>query len=199
MNARKRARASRTTTPGRAPSARVAFGDGEEDQEEEEEVIARAARGRSGAVDALARRSRRASPRGSPARRGVRKLAALRAILLALASRATDAGGERAVVVSSFSAAVDSAGALCASLGLATDRLDGRTPPEVRSGLVREFNAGRGGRVMFAVVRRRRRGAPNGPISRRESDWCSSTRAGTRRTTTRRWRACGATGPYSGR
>ena len=53
------------------------------------------------------------------------------------------------MVVSSFSAALDSAGALCASLGLATDRLDGRTPPEVRSGLVREFNAGRGGRVML--------------------------------------------------
>ena len=53
------------------------------------------------------------------------------------------------VVVSGFSAALDLAAGLCAELGLATDRLDGRVPPDARSGLVRNFNAGRGGRVML--------------------------------------------------
>ena len=147
MNARKRARVEDDDPWG--DSASEGRSDGEEDQEEEEEARA-AARGRSGAVDALRASLASRVPAGfAGGVAGSGKLAALRAILLALASRATDAGGERAVVVSSFSAALDSAGALCASLGLATDRLDGRTPPEVRSGLVREFNAGRGGRVML--------------------------------------------------
>lgn len=53
------------------------------------------------------------------------------------------------VVVSGFSAALDSAASVCAELGLVTDRLDGRVPPNARSGLVRDFNAGRGGRVML--------------------------------------------------
>ena len=77
---------------------------------------------------------------------GSGKLGALRAIVRAL----RDAGeGERVVIVSGFSAALDLAGAVCADLGVRTDRLDGRTPPDARSALVKEFNAGRGGSAML--------------------------------------------------
>jgi len=88
---------------------------------------------------------------------GSGKLATLRALISRLAASCPSSssmgegggGGERMVVVSGFSAALDLAGGLCAELGLATDRLDGRVPPDARSGLVRNFNAGRGGRVML--------------------------------------------------
>ena len=77
---------------------------------------------------------------------GSGKLGALRAIVKAL----RDAGeGERVVIVSGFSAALDLAGAVCADLGVRTDRLDGRTPPDARSALVKAFNAGRGGTAML--------------------------------------------------
>ena len=77
---------------------------------------------------------------------GSGKLSALRSVVKAL----RDAGeGERVVIVSGFSAALDLAGAVCADLGVRTDRLDGRTPPDARSALVKEFNAGRGGSAML--------------------------------------------------
>ena len=77
---------------------------------------------------------------------GSGKLGALRAIVKAL----RDAGeGERVVIVSGFSAALDLAGAVCADLGVRTDRLDGRTPPDARSALVEAFNAGRGGSALL--------------------------------------------------
>ena len=38
---------------------------------------------------------------------------------------------------------------MCASLGMPTDRLDGKVPPDARSALVKNFNGGRGGRVML--------------------------------------------------
>ena len=62
---------------------------------------------------------------------------------------AAAAGGERVVVVSGFSAALDAAAVVCRDLGLPADRLDGRVPPNARSGLVRDFNRGSGGRVML--------------------------------------------------
>ena len=80
--------------------------------------------------------------------KGSGKLATLRTLLREMASNSSG-DGERMVVVSGFSAALDLAAGLCAELGLATDRLDGRVPPDARSGLVRNFNAGRGGRVML--------------------------------------------------
>ena len=79
---------------------------------------------------------------------GSGKLATLRTLLGEMASNSSG-DGERMVVVSGFSAALDLAAGLCAELGLTTDRLDGRVPPDARSGLVRNFNAGRGGRVML--------------------------------------------------
>ena len=79
---------------------------------------------------------------------GSGKLATLRTLLREMASNSSG-DGERMVVVSGFSAALDLAAGLCAELGLTTDRLDGRVPPDARSGLVRNFNAGRGGRVML--------------------------------------------------
>ena len=79
---------------------------------------------------------------------GSGKLATLRTLLRGLASNSSG-DVERMVVVSGFSAALDLAAGVCAELGLATDRLDGRVPPDARSGLVRNFNAGRGGRVML--------------------------------------------------
>ena len=79
---------------------------------------------------------------------GSGKLAALKAMLAKLAAD-TSADGERMVIVSGFSAALDIAGALCAELGLECDRLDGKVPPDARSALVRNFNAGRGGRIML--------------------------------------------------
>ena len=86
---------------------------------------------------------------------GSGKLAALKAMLAKLAAD-TSADGERMVIVSGFSAALDIAGALCAELGLECDRLDGKVPPDARSALVRNFNAGRGGR-MLALMRGGRR------------------------------------------
>jgi hypothetical protein len=89
---------------------------------------------------------------------GSGKLATLKALLVQLSSSASGSGSggiegganvERMVVVSGFSAALDLAAGVCAELGLGTDRLDGRVPPDARSGLVRNFNAGRGGRVML--------------------------------------------------
>ena len=66
---------------------------------------------------------------------GSGKLAALKAMLAKLAAD-TSADGERMVIVSGFSAALDIAGALCAELGLECDRLDGKVPPDARSALV---------------------------------------------------------------
>lgn len=77
---------------------------------------------------------------------GSGKLSVLRSILKSLC----DAGeGERVVIVSGFAAALDLAGIVCGDLGIECDRLDGRTPPDARSALVKEFNAGRGGRAML--------------------------------------------------
>jgi SNF2 family DNA or RNA helicase len=61
-----------------------------------------------------------------------------------------DAGdGERVVIVSGFAAALDLAGAVCHDLGIETDRLDGKTPPDARSALVSKFNSGNGGTAML--------------------------------------------------
>ena len=77
---------------------------------------------------------------------GSGKLAVLRSILQAL----RDAGdGERVVIVSGFAAALDLAGAVCHDLGIETDRLDGKTPPDARSALVSKFNSGNGGTAML--------------------------------------------------
>ena len=89
---------------------------------------------------------------------GSGKLAALKALLVQLSSLSpssslhmgNEGGGlERMVVVSGFSATLDLVANLCAELGLTTDRLDGRVPPDARCELVHNFNAGCGGRVML--------------------------------------------------
>lgn len=85
---------------------------------------------------------------------GSGKLMVLKLLLIQLVS--SDSGSskapgtrERMVIVSGFSAALDSVAAICDELGITTDRLDGRLPPEARPGLVRKFNAGHGGRVLL--------------------------------------------------
>ena len=78
------------------------------------------------------------------------KFAALASILRAANTAPVS---DRVVVVSGWAATLTLAGALCASLGLATSRLDGTVAPEARQALVRRFNAGHGGRVFLLSTR----------------------------------------------
>ena len=73
------------------------------------------------------------------------KLAVLTRLLLS-----TTRAGDRTVVVSGYTSTLDVVAAACAAAGVEKlSRLDGSVPPARRHGLVRSFNAGRGGDVFL--------------------------------------------------
>ena len=73
------------------------------------------------------------------------KLAVLTRLLLS-----TTRAGDRTVVVSGYTSTLDVVAAACAAAGVEKlSRLDGSVPPARRHGLVRSFNAGRGGEVFL--------------------------------------------------
>jgi hypothetical protein len=76
------------------------------------------------------------------------------AALAAILRRVGASESERIVVVAGWTSTLDALGALCASLGLISCRLDGATPPATRADIVRRFNAGSGGRAGAAGVAR---------------------------------------------
>ena len=121
-------------------------GDGEDGRDEPRKDAADAA----AETDLRARLQKNVPPEYEGGIDGSGKLATLRALLRELTKMdGSRDGGERVVVVSGFSAALDAAAVVCRDLGLPADRLDGRVPPNARSGLVRDFNRGSGGRVML--------------------------------------------------
>ena len=61
---------------------------------------------------------------------------------------------ERIVLVAGWACTLDALGALCASLGLVTCRVDGATPAAARADIVRRFNFGSGGRGGAAAAAR---------------------------------------------
>ena len=188
MNTRKRARVEDDDPWGE--SASEGRSDGEEDQEEEEEE-ARVGRARAGAAPWMhsARRSRRARPRGfTPAasrgpgssRRCARFYSRWR-----LARRTRAASARWSSPPSPI--ALDLGRALCASLGLATDRLDGRAPRRfVRGWFANSTPVAAGGSLLPCVAG----GIWGSPSSARSTGALRhELEPGARPP---RWRACGA-------
>ena len=71
------------------------------------------------------------------------------AVLSTLLSHICATPGSRVVVVAGWTQTLNHISGLCDSLGLATARLDGSTPPDARVALVRRFNAGGAGAVFL--------------------------------------------------
>lgn len=81
---------------------------------------------------------------------GSAKFAVLENLLSALANREDTT--ERIVLVSGYSASLDTADMICKKIGLATSRLDGTVAVDLRTSIVKNFNSGSGGRVMLLSV-----------------------------------------------
>jgi SNF2 family DNA or RNA helicase len=81
---------------------------------------------------------------------GSAKFAVLENLLSALANREDTT--ERIVLVSGYSASLDTADMICKKIGLTTSRLDGTVAVDLRTSIVKNFNSGSGGRVMLLSV-----------------------------------------------
>ena len=81
---------------------------------------------------------------------GSGKFAVLNRMLEALTKRGDPK--ERVVIVSGYSASLATAEKLCKKLNLSTSRLDGTVAVDLRTSIVKDFNAGQGGRVMLLSV-----------------------------------------------
>jgi len=122
----------------------------DDDNDADVDVITKASSGGK-SVDELKGVMSKALPAGY--RGGVEgsgKFAVLKCMLEALTER-VDAT-ERVVIVSGYSASLTTADKICKKLNLATSRLDGTVSVDLRTSIVKDFNAGRGGRVMLLSV-----------------------------------------------
>ena len=122
----------------------------DDDNDADSDLITNASSGGK-SVDELKGVMSRALPTGY--RGGVEgsgKFAVLERMLEALTQRADVT--ERVVIVSGYSASLTTADKICKKLNLVTSRLDGTVAVDLRTSIVKDFNAGCGGRVMLLSV-----------------------------------------------